>query len=46
VEEMNSVQDLKLEIKSIKKTQTDRILEIKNLEIQIRTTDISFNNRI
>ena len=38
-----SVQDLKVEIEAIKKTQSEEILEMENLEK--RTTDASFSNR-
>ena len=44
VKEMNkTVQDLKMEIEAIKKTQSEEILEMENLEN--RTTDASFSNR-
>lgn len=32
-------QDLKMEIETITKTQTEQILEVKNLEIKTRITD-------
>ena len=41
-----TVQVLKMEIEAIKKTQTDKILGAKILEIQIGTTEESFSNRI
>ena len=40
-----SVHTLKQEIESIKKTQTERILEMKSLEIRTRTTEAIFTNR-
>jgi len=40
------VQDLKMEIETIKKTQTEAILEIENLGKRRGTTDASITNRI
>jgi len=40
-----TVQDLKLEIKAIKKTQTGRILEMEYLWKRTGTTDASLTNR-
>ena len=40
------VQDLKLEVESIKKTQTDKILEMKYLRKQIETIEASFVNKV
>ena len=37
---------MKMEIETIKKTQTERILEIGNLEKRMETTDASITNRI
>ena len=41
-----TIQDLKVEIESIKKTQTEGNLEMKNLETQMGTTKTSLANRI
>jgi hypothetical protein len=41
-----SVQGQKMKLESIGKTQTMRILKMKNLEIQTRTTQMTFTNRI
>ena len=47
VKEMNkTVQDLKMEIEAIKKTQTEEILEMENLGKRTGTTDASITNRI
>ena len=44
VKEMNkTVQDLKMEIEAIKKTQTEEILEMENLGKITGTTDVSTN---
>ena len=40
-----TVQDLKMEIESKKKIQTDGILEMKNLGIGTGTTEACFTNR-
>jgi hypothetical protein len=40
------VQDLKVEMESIKKIQTDGNLEMINLETEIRSSEISLTNRI
>ena len=42
----NEVQDLKMEIESIKKTQTEENLERKNVESQTGTPEASLTNRI
>jgi hypothetical protein len=39
------VQDLKMEIEAIKKTQTEGILEMENLEKRTGTTDTSITTR-
>ena len=41
-----TVQDLKMKIEAIKKTQTERILEMENLEKRTGTTDTSITNKI
>lgn len=41
-----TVQDLKVEIEAIKKTQTEGILEMENLGKRTRTADGSITNRI
>jgi hypothetical protein len=41
-----TVQDLKIEIKAIKKTKIEEILEMKNFEIQTGTTGADFANGI
>lgn len=41
-----TVQDLKIELEVIKKTQTRGLLEIENLVKESGTTDASINNRI
>jgi len=41
-----SAQDLKIEIKTVKKTQTDRNLETEKLEKKMGTTDASITNRL
>ena len=41
-----TVQDLKMEKETIKKTQTEGILEIENLGKRTGTTDDSITNRI
>jgi len=41
-----TVQDLKREMKAIKKTQTEMMLEMGNLGKRTGTTDISITNRI
>lgn len=41
-----TVQDLKVEIESIKKSQIEGILEVKILEIWTGTTEMSFTNRL
>lgn len=41
-----TVQDLKREIEEIKKTQTEAVLEMKNLGKRTGTTDASITNRI
>jgi hypothetical protein len=47
VKEINkSHQDLKMETKEIKKSQTGGILEMENLEKKTETTDESITNRI
>jgi len=47
VREINkTVQDPKMEIEAIKKTQSDRILVMKNLGNRTGTTDASITNRI
>ena len=47
LKEMNeTVQDLKIEIKAIKKTKIEEILEMKNFEIQTGTTGADFANGI
>jgi len=44
VKEINkAVQDLKVEIETIKKTQTEEILEIENLGKRTGTTNVSIN---
>ena len=40
------MQDLKMEIEAIKKTQTVGILEMENSGVQIRTAKANFRNRI
>ena len=40
------VQDLKMEVEATKKTETEGIPEMKNLGIQIETTETSVTNRI
>lgn len=40
------VQDLKMKIESLKKIQTEGIVEMKNIGIQIGTTEASFTSRI
>jgi hypothetical protein len=46
VKEINkTVQDLKVEIESLKKTQTEEILEIENIGKKIETTDARITNR-
>jgi hypothetical protein len=40
------VQGLKIEIDSIKKTQTEGILGMKNLGIQTGTTEANFTDRV
>jgi hypothetical protein len=45
--EMNkTVQDLKMEIEAIKKTQTEGTLETENIGKRTVTTETSINNRI
>jgi cell fate (sporulation/competence/biofilm development) regulator YmcA (YheA/YmcA/DUF963 family) len=47
VKDMNkTVQDLKREIEEIKKTQTEAVLEMKNLGKRTGTTDVSITNII
>jgi hypothetical protein len=47
VKEMNKcVQNIKMEIEAIKKTQTEGILEIENLGKRTGTTDASITSRI
>jgi uncharacterized coiled-coil protein SlyX len=41
-----TVQDFKMEIEAMKKTQTNEILEMKNLGNRTGTTDASITNRI
>ena len=41
-----TIQDLKTEIETIKKTQTEGILEMENLGKQTGTTDAGITNRI
>ena len=41
-----TVQDLKIEIEVIKKTQTERTLEMENLGKRTGTTETSITNRI
>lgn len=41
-----TVQGLKIEMKTIKRTQTERTLEIENLDKRTRTTDTSIPSRI
>ena len=41
-----TVQDLKMEIEAIKKTQTEAILEMENLVKRMGTTEISITCRI
>jgi predicted transcriptional regulator len=41
-----SAQDLKVEIEAIKKTQTEGILEMKNLGKRTETTDASITKRM
>ena len=41
-----TVQDMKMEIEAIKKTQTEGILEMENLGKRIGTTDTNMANRI
>ena len=43
---IKTAQDLKVEIKSIKKTQTEGNLEVKKLGILTETAEASFTNRI
>ena len=40
------IPDLKIEIESIKKTQTEKILELENLDKRRGTTEESITNRI
>jgi hypothetical protein len=45
VKEMHkTVQGLKMEMETIKKSQTEEILEMENLERRTRTTDTSITN--
>lgn len=46
MERNKTVKDLKLETESIKKTQTEGILETENFGIWTGTTETSFINRI
>jgi uncharacterized protein YukE len=47
VKEINkTVQDVKMEIEAINKTQTEAILEMKNLEKRTATTDRGITNRV
>jgi chromosome segregation ATPase len=47
VKELNkSIQDLKVEVETIKKRQMEANLEIENLEKRSRITDVSITNRI
>ena len=41
-----TVQDLKSEIEALKKTQTEGILDMENLDKQMDTTEASITNRI
>ena len=41
-----TVQDLKMEIESIKKTQSEGNLEMKNLDLRQETKEVSLTNRI
>jgi hypothetical protein len=41
-----NIQDLKMKIESIKKTQTEEILEMENLGRRTGITDVSITNRI
>ena len=41
-----SIQDLKMEVQTIKKTQTETTLEIENLGNKSGTIDVSISNRI
>jgi hypothetical protein len=45
-ETSKTAQDLKMEIKIIKKTQTEGILEMENLSNQTGTTDTNISNQI
>ena len=42
----NEVQDLKMEIESIKKTQTEENLEMENLGTQTKISEARLTNRI
>jgi hypothetical protein len=47
VKELNKViQDLKVEVETIKKTQMEANLEMENLEKRSGVTDVSITNRI
>lgn len=47
VQELNkTIQDLKMEIKVVRKRQTEGILQVENLGKRIGTTDSSITNRI
>jgi hypothetical protein len=47
VKEMSkTIQDLKMEIKTIKKTQAGEILEMENLEKRTGTIDTRITNRL
>ena len=41
-----AIQDLKLEVETIKKTQMEANLEVENLEKRSGITDVSISNRI
>lgn len=43
---LKTFQDLKMKIEAINKVQTEKILEIKNEDKQIKTTNESNGNRI
>jgi uncharacterized coiled-coil protein SlyX len=46
VEWNKTIHDQKMEVETIKKTQTETILEIEILGKKARTTDVSISNRI
>ena len=43
---IKAVQDLKIEVQTIMKTQIEATLEMKNLGKRSRITDVTINNRI